>query len=1097
MNLTLPVLTSLIEETPAFRRLLALLKGDSSPRAAVPNAAKPYVIAAIYKSLKRPMLIVTAQPEKSKEIHGELPIWAGTSRIDLFPEPDTLPYQQATHDSATEVERLKALASLTADDYGDNPPLVVAPTPALMEKTLAREDFASRSHTLEIGMTVEPMELMRRWEGLGYQLEEAVEVPGTMARRGGIVDIYPPFSELPARVEFFGNTIDSIRLFDPREQRSREEVGSVDIAPASEGLESPRDTILSYLPPHTLVVLDEPEEIKLAADDLDEKARELRAERIARGDLPPHSPIPYLTWDELRPQIERTDRMEITWAGAEDAAALEIAPTLDYAGQMERFINKTKDLLSRKRRIILVSHQAARLSELLEEEGVLAPALEGIKHTPPPGSLTLVNGLLPHGWAIGGDTYLFTDREIFGFTKERRLQKKRRAPHRKLLAELKPGDFVVHIEHGIGRFAAISNMPTEGGQKDFLVLEYAAGDRLYVPTDHIDRIGRYIGASERPPTLTHLGTREWGRRQQRAREAAEEVAQELLALYASRGVVPGFAYPPDTIWQGEMEASFPYMETPDQIRAQQEIKQDMEKAKPMDRLVCGDVGYGKTEVAVRAAFKAVMGGKQVAVLVPTTVLVEQHVITFTQRLGAFPVRIEALSRFKKHGEQQETLKELTTGGVDICIGTHRLLQRDVTFKNLGLLIIDEEQRFGVAHKEHLKRMRQEVDVLTLSATPIPRTLHMSLAGVRDMSVMETPPEDRLPIKTYVAAYDEQLIREAVLREIERNGQVFFVHNRVQNISVVAAQLQAIVPQARIAVAHGQMAEGTLEQVMSRFARGECDVLVATTIIESGLDMPNVNTLIVNQADRFGLTQLYQLRGRVGRGANLAYAYLLYDGGKRLGHTATRRLQTIYQAAELGAGLNIAIKDLEIRGAGTLLGNRQSGQITAVGFNLYCRILEEAVAEQKAKLAGEPPPPLTTPPPNIDLPLEAYIPPEYVTDLAARLNLYQRMAAVTDPEVTDGLAAEMADRFGNPPPQVRNLLYTVRLKALATRAGVESITTEGRHIVVTLLPGLKLDRRILDPVAEEIRLGPNRLSLDYKRLRHVWQRLLEEVVKRVG
>jgi transcription-repair coupling factor (superfamily II helicase) len=561
----------------------------------------------------------------------------------------------------------------------------------------------------------------------------------------------------------------------------------------------------------------------------------------------------------------------------------------------------------------------------------------------------------------------------------------------------------------------------------------------------------------------------------------------------------GFAFSPDTLWQQELEASFPYVETLDQIEVQKHVKEDMVKPRPMDRLVCGDVGYGKTEVAIRAAFKAVLDSKQVAVLVPTTVLAQQHFSTFSQRLSAFPVRVEVLSRFKTEKEQQAVLEGLADGRVDICIGTHRLLQKDVIFKDLGLLIIDEEQRFGVAHKEYLKQMRQEVDVLTLSATPIPRTLHMSLVGVRDMSTVETPPEERLPIKTYVAEYDESLIRAAILRELERNGQVFFVHNRVQTISLVADRLQSMVPEARVAIAHGQMSEGELEAVMTEFAQDKIDILVCTTIIESGLDMPNVNTLIVNKADKFGLTQLYQLRGRVGRGANLAFAYFLYDGGKHLTHTAEKRLRTIFEATELGAGFNIALKDLEIRGAGTLLGAKQSGHISAVGFNLYCRLLAEAIEEEKTRQTGVAPKaarPL--PPPTIDLPLPAFIPEEYVGDLNTRLALYQRLAEVKVASEVEGLAGEFRDRFGVLPGEVENLLYAIRIKVLAAEVGIESIRTEHGQLILTLFSGLHFDKQKFEPVSKDgIKIGLTQLRLNYKRLGGEWPKALEEVLETVA
>jgi transcription-repair coupling factor (superfamily II helicase) len=1064
------------------------------------DAAKPYLIAALYHSLSRPILVVTAQPEDGKKLYEQLLTWCRSRQIRLLPEPDTLPYQRLASDTSTELERLQAMSALASIEPATDAPLVVASAPALMQKTTPHSDFTAASHTIKVGMDIEPFKLISQWQAIGYEVDSIVEMPGTISHRGGIIDIYPPSSELPARVEFYGNTVDSIRLFDPSNQRSQTRVSSIAIAPATERLTPLSDSIMSYLSPDAKLILDEPLKLKSAIDDLDARAEELRTEKLNRGELPANFPRPYFTWQELEPEIKRRQCLTLTaWGipGGEEQYKLNFTPAPGYIGQLPLFIKKAKQLL-KKDRLILVSYQAARLSELLDEADIIAAPLTEIRQIPPPGSLTLVQGSLAEGWVMN-NTYLFTDGEIFGFIKQRRRLRKRPVPHQKLLIELIPGDYVVHIEHGIARFAGVTTLRTDSTEKEYLVLQYAAGDKLYVPTDQIDRVNRYIGASEQPPVLSRLGTQEWTRTKQRAREAVEEIAQELLALYAAREVVPGLAFTPDTVWQQELEASFPYVETPDQIKAQQQVKKDMEKAKPMDRLVCGDVGYGKTEVAIRAAFKAVLDGRQVAVLVPTTVLAEQHFATFSQRLEAFPVRTEVLSRFRTPREQQAILDGLANGSIDICIGTHRLLQKDVAFKDLGLLIIDEEQRFGVAHKEHLKQMRQEVDVLTLSATPIPRTLHMSLVGVRDMSTMETPPEDRLPIKTYVAPYDNRLIREAILRELERNGQVFFVHNRVQSIAFVASKLQSLVPEARIAIAHGQMPEAELEKVMADFTRGQSDILVCTTIIESGLDMPNVNTLIVNQADRLGLTQLYQLRGRVGRGANLAYAYFLYEAGKQLTPTAEKRLKTIFQATELSAGFSIALKDLEIRGAGTLLGVKQSGHITAVGFNLYCRLLADAVEEQKARRAGvikTTPPHL--PPPTIDLPLPAYIPEDYVPDLNTRLSLYQRLVKVDQAEVIGDLAQEFGDRFGALPPEVRNLLYALRIKILAGKAGIESIDTINRQIVIRRFQGMPFDRQKLAPLARDgIKLGLTQIYLSPKRLGQAWQQVLEEVLGRVG
>ncbi len=1158
-------LLHLIEEMPSFRQLFNELgQKNDNIGVAVLDAAKPYLIASLHRRLTAPILIVTAQPENSKKIYEQLTTWCPSVEVKLIPEPDALPYERIASDSTAELERLQALATL-ANISGDdktltiNPPLIVTSAVALMQKVMLHSDFTATVHIIKPGMEIEPFQLLSRWQAMGYQLEDIVEIPGTVSHRGGIMDIYPPSSDLPARLEFFGNTIESIRLFDSASQRSLKTIASLVIGPAREllapyldnvpSLDSVlntvdltsmnseareqfqqelamllnrektanhqfyaslfhRDSILDYLPHSGFLILDEPHSIKLAVDDFAAKAEDLRAEKLERGELPRNFPNPFFNWSELDSLINSRRSLTLSsWGviGDEKWHELRFAPAPNYAGQIPKFLQKVKELLTQRKRLVLVSHQASRLSELFEEEDIMAPPLAVIEQVPQPGSLTLVQGLLAEGWVMNSNTYLFTDAEIFGFVKQRRLLKKRPVLHHRLFVDINPGDYVVHIEHGIARFAGITKMKTdsEKGEKEYLVLEYAAGDKLYVPTDQIDRVGRYVGAGEQPPVLSRLGTQEWSRTKRKVKESVEEIAQDLLALYASREVVPGFSFSPDTVWQQEVEASFPYVETPDQMAAQKQVKEDMEQTKPMDRLVCGDVGYGKTEVAVRAAFKAVMDAKQVAVLVPTTVLAEQHFSTFSQRLSAFPVRIEVLSRFRTHKEQQAIIKGLAAGSVDICIGTHRLIQKDVKFKELGLLIIDEEQRFGVAHKEYLKQMRKEVDVLTLSATPIPRTLHMSLVGVRDMSVMETPPEERLPIKTYVAEYDEHLVREAIIRELERNGQVFFVHNRVQSIALVANKLQALIPEARISIGHGQMPEGELEKVMTDFIRGKSDILVCSSIIQSGLDMPNVNTLIVNQADKFGLTQLHQLRGRVGRGSELAYAYFLYDKGKRLTPTAEKRLRTIFEATELGAGFGIAMKDLEIRGAGTLLGMRQSGHISAVGFNLYCQLLAQAVEEQRARQAGVTEEEILTshlPSPSIDLPLPAYIPEDYVTDLITRLGLYQKLVKLDMVEQLEPIAREFRDRFGTPPTEVENLLYALKIKILAAKANIQSITTERGEIVLSLFEGMRFDRKKLEPFlkgqrapAGSVTIGTYQLSLHPKRLGADWQRVLEEIM----
>ena len=976
------------------------------------------------------------------------------------------------------------------------PPFIITSIPGIMQKITSYKEFSDSCHSIKTGQSIDPLELLRRWERMGYQNETMVEVPGTMSRRGGIVDVFPPTSDLPVRLDFLGNTIENIRYFDPVSQRSLSKIDSFTVCPASElltpflenqldipglirqiGLETctaefcrqfeeeiellsqkgitrnhsfyapifNRDSILNYLPPESLLIFDEPEMLRASADSFSREAEKLRAQRTDAGELPSNYPIPYFAWEELVP-IFTQKRLEMAEFGPPDKRRVDLgfSASANYAGRLPAFIATIKDLLRQKKRVVLTSYQASRLEELLNSSDVSVATISTIDDLPPEGSLSLVQGSLARGWTLQNQTYLFTDEEIFSFVKQRRFSRKRPVARHILYPRFKPGDYVVHIEHGIAKFSGVAMMGAEGLQKEYMVLQYAAGDRLYVPADQIDRISRYIGASEHSPVLNRLGTQDWSQTKKRVKESVENIARDLLTLYAAREVVHGFSFSSDNLWQKEFESSFPYVETPDQLEALAEVKQDMEQAKPMDRIVCGDVGYGKTEIAIRAAFKAVMDGKQVAVLVPTTILAQQHYNTFTQRMEAFPVKIDMLSRFCTPKQQKETLAGLESGTIDICIGTHRLIQKDVAFKNWGLLVIDEEQRFGVGHKEYIKKMKQDIHVLTLSATPIPRTLHMALSGVRDMSTMETAPENRLPIRTYVAEYEERLVREAILKELERNGQVFFVHNRVQSIYQIADRLRILVPEARVSVGHGQMPEHELEKVMTDFIQGETDVLVCSTIIESGLDMPRVNTLIVNRADKFGLTQLYQLRGRIGRGTNLAYAYFLYDKGTQITTLAQKRLQTIYEATELGAGFGIAMKDLEIRGAGSILGFRQSGFISAVGFDLYSNLLRDAVENLKAK--KEPPAVRKAPQPNlpapvIDLALPSFIPEDYITDIDTRLSFYESMVKAHEMNHIERIANDLIDRFGPFPSEVQNLLYAVKIKILAARVFIESVAFE--------------------------------------------------------
>lgn len=1069
-----------IRSQAAFGSLLNQLDGPTSPaqlgliRAArLPVAAALAAAGGRTAASGRPALLLSHRRDRALGHFEELGFWAPDAERLYFPEPSSLFYENAPWSETARRERLAVLSRLSLG-AGSGAPFVAASARALMARTLPQAAFAAAAQRLQRGVRSQPGQLAEALVRMGYESAHNVVVPGQFARRGGILDLWPMQDDLPTRLEYFGDEIEGMRHFDPGSQRTVHEAGELLISPAREyvlggqlpaGLDakalsefhipllhSEPASLLDYLPDDALIFVDDFDALREQIGELETQAVELRAENIAAGTLAEDYPAPYLSLSEIEEALAGRGVIELgPTLALEDTATISglFRPGPRFGGQLKPMLDQVERYLDAGDEVLIVSRQAPRLSDLWAERNYGAGNLADPEFK---------EGSLAEGWSLEAQTgarlHLLSDGEIFGWERpqpRRQPRAESQAPEAPYV-DLQNEELVVHIDHGIGIFKGLVEAKIEGQAREFLRVEYAGGDQLYVPVHQADRLSRYIGARGETPTLSRLGGVEWRSTKSRVRRAVEAIAEDLLELYAKREMAKGHAFPPDTPWQHELEASFPYVETEDQLRVLAEVKEDMQSLRPMDRLVCGDAGYGKTEIALRAAFKAVMDGKQVAMLVPTTVLAQQHFETFRQRLAAFPVKVEMLSRFREPKEQQETIRKLATGDVDIVIGTHRLVQNDVNFKDLGLVIIDEEQRFGVTHKEHLKKLRTEVDVLTMTATPIPRTLYMALTGVRDISTINTPPEERLPTVTHVGPYSEQLVRRAVLRELDRGGQIFFVHNRVYSIDGVRRHLQRVVPEVRIGVAHGQMAERELAERMSEFARGDIDLLLTTTIIESGLDIPNANTLIVDRADAFGLAQLYQLRGRVGRGAQRAYAYFFRHSQAAATEEGRQRLETIAENTQHGAGFSVAMRDLEIRGAGDLLGVRQHGLIAAVGFHLYTRLLSKAVDDLKRQggfgaEAGALQVTLYHPLINVDLPIEVGIPASYVTDKAMRLRLYRRLADLHDLGEIDALREEFRDRFGPPPEEVQNLLYQLRVRVLAERTGLSSISVESKQLVL--------------------------------------------------
>lgn len=871
-------------------------------------------------------------------------------------------------------------------------------------------------------------------------------------------------------------------------------------------------SLLDYAPDNALIVVEDWAELRDTIGEIEGAAVQSRKEKLASGMLPPDQPLPYLTWDTLVEEMEHRSSLHLGYAdyreGTPDEESVSLkslfAPEQRFGGQLKAMLGRLREWRKEGDRSLVVTGQAGRMAELWSEQDSYAKTVRDVMGIPTEKQILFVEGMLQEGWRLHtGDTnvHMLTDAEIFGWSRpEPRRRKTTRAVRvpETMFSDVEDGDYVVHVEYGVGRFAGMRRRTLDGMEREYLMVEYAGTDMLFVPIHQADRLTKYIGVDDEPPQMNRLGNPDWGKIKGKARKAVEEEARELLELYAARANIVRTPFNPDAPWQHELEASFPYVETDDQLKAVRAVKADMERGFPMDRLICGDVGYGKTEVALRAAFKAVMDGRQVAILVPTTVLAQQHFETFGQRLSPFPLTVEMLSRFRTKEEQGKILEKLADGEVDIIIGTHRLLQDDVKLKNLGLVIIDEEQRFGVTHKEHFKRIRTQVDVLTLTATPIPRTLYMSLSGVRDISMIQTPPEERLPIITHVGPFDERLVRQAVMRELERGGQVFIVHNRVQTIDAIRERVEQIVPEARVIVGHGQMDNRLLEKVMNSFSQGEYDILISTSIIESGLDIPNANTLIVDRADWFGLAQLYQIRGRVGRSAQQAYAYFFHPSTNRLTDEARARLETLEENTDLGAGFQIAMRDLEIRGAGDILSTRQTGHVAAVGFHLYTQMLTQAIQNLKGTVSSEPVPVVATSTVTIDLPLAAYLPTDYIPEISLRLQIYRRIANLRTADDVDLMREELRDRFGVLPEAVEGLLYQIDVKLLAQRVNATAVMSENDQIAIRLPYLAEIDRNKLQrELGNHVRVSRTSVFVAHEKDQTTWQLRLLDVLTRLS
>ncbi len=1106
-----------LKNLKAYKDLIKDIKDGLSPISAygIGSENLSHILYALNSHLNKKILLIVDNNKKANDLYEDM-VSLGHGYVDLFSKKEVIFYDMDAFSTENSKNRLATLVNLISDEKG----IIITTIEAMADKIVSKKIFKESIIYIDYGKEIDLDQVLMDLVVLGYKRVHMVEGVGQFSLRGGILDIFPPHSNYPYRIELFDDEVDSIRTFDYLSQRSIESLERIMIPPVEEILildkyrdeikrnikrdiegfnrnEKAREkfsnyldllesgnsvtnrnmlipyipkeylaSLLEFIDDETLVLLDDPDRIRLTYRKSQENMNFQYTDLLEVGEImPSHFDLHWGYSDLLKAM---GNRKLISFNNLlktnkdfppKSIHNFSLKSNTNYHKKIDLLAEDLKHLQYRGYKIVIFSGTEDRglgLKESLESFDILSSYSKDRDREIKSGQIFINPASISSGFEYPDLKYIvFSDKEIFG-SQKMKLRKPKRKKGEKILNlnDLEIGSYIVHENHGIGRYEGIEQLDVQGIKKDYLMIRYKGEDKLYIPIDQMNLIQKYVGSDTIKPRISKLNSGEWQRTKSRAKKAVENMAEDLLNLYAKRENLSGYAFGSDTLWQRQFEDSFPYEETEGQVISSGEIKKDMEKTKPMDRLLCGDVGYGKTEVALRAAFKALMDSKQVAILVPTTILAQQHYNTMVERFGEFPIETGMLSRFRSQKEQERIIDGLKLGTVDIVVGTHRLLSKDVSFKDLGLLIIDEEQRFGVKHKEKLKLLRENVDVLTLTATPIPRTLHMSLVGIRDMSVIEDPPAERYPIQTYVLEYNPQMVREAILKEISRGGQVYFVYNRVETIDKIALELKALVPEARFSIGHGQMGERQLEKVMLDFINHENDVLICTTIIETGLDIPNVNTMIVYDADKMGLSQLYQLRGRVGRSSNLAYGYFTYEKNKVLTEVAEKRLKAIKEFTEFGSGFKIAMRDLEIRGAGNLLGVEQHGHIGAIGYDLYVKFLGEAIRRLKGEEVIEE---IHT---SIDINIDGFIPLDFIENEDLKLEVYKKIAAISDSYDYDELLDELIDRFGDIPKVVENLMNISYVKSLSGKNEITAISEANDYLKIDLVSAESISAELI-------------------------------------